>query len=99
MNRALAHDGHSGHPNFELQRHDVTAPFVAEVDLIYHLACPASPVAYQSKCVQALQVDAKEMTLLSAVKTLTTLPLVLNFFLWSPSSPISEKNCLLPASH
>jgi hypothetical protein len=34
--------------------------------------------------------------MLSAVSTLTTLPLVLNFFLWRPSSPISEKNCLLP---
>lgn len=33
---------------------------------------------------------------LSAVNTLTTLPLVLNLFLWSPSSPTSEKNCLLP---
>lgn len=35
--------------------------------------------------------------MLSAVSTLTTLPLVLNFFLWRPSSPTSEKNCLLPA--
>lgn len=34
--------------------------------------------------------------MLSAVSTLTTLPLVLNFFLWSPSSPTSEKNCLFP---
>jgi hypothetical protein len=34
--------------------------------------------------------------ILSAVSTLTTLPLVLNFFLWRPSSPTSEKNCLLP---
>ena len=33
---------------------------------------------------------------LSAVSTLTTFPLVLNFFLWSPSSPTSEKNCLFP---
>lgn len=34
--------------------------------------------------------------ILSAVNTLTTLPLVLNFFLCRPSSPTSEKNCLFP---
>jgi UDP-glucuronate decarboxylase len=36
-----------GHPNFELVRHDVTEPIRLEVDQIYHLACPASPVHYQ----------------------------------------------------
>ena len=35
------------HPYFELVRHDVTEPFMAEVDEIYNLACPASPVHYQ----------------------------------------------------
>lgn len=34
-------------PNFELWRHDVVDPFKAEVDQIYNLACPASPVHYQ----------------------------------------------------
>ena len=34
-------------PNFELIRHDVVDPFKAEVDRIYNLACPASPVHYQ----------------------------------------------------
>jgi UDP-glucuronate decarboxylase len=38
-------------PNFELVRHDVTEPIRLEVDQIYHLACPASPVHY--KCVRA----------------------------------------------
>jgi UDP-glucuronate decarboxylase len=33
--------------NFELVRHDVTIPFMAEVDEIYNLACPASPIHYQ----------------------------------------------------
>ena len=36
-----------GHPNFELIRHDVTEPIKLEVDRIWHLACPASPVHYQ----------------------------------------------------
>jgi len=34
-------------PHFELIRHDVSIPFQAEVDEIYNLACPASPVYYQ----------------------------------------------------
>ncbi len=36
-----------GHPRFELMRHDVTQPLYVEVDQIYNLACPASPVHYQ----------------------------------------------------
>jgi UDP-glucuronate decarboxylase len=40
------------HPNFELLRHDVTFPLYVEVDEIYHLACPASPVFYQRDPVQ-----------------------------------------------
>ena len=36
-----------GHPNFEFIRHDVTFPLYVEVDEIYNLACPASPVHYQ----------------------------------------------------
>lgn len=41
-----------GHPNFEFMRHDVTFPLYAEVDEIYNLACPASPVHYQHDPVQ-----------------------------------------------
>jgi UDP-glucuronate decarboxylase len=41
-----------GHPRFELIRHDVTFPLYVEVDDIYHLACPASPVHYQRDPVQ-----------------------------------------------
>lgn len=40
------------HPRFELIRHDVTFPLYIEVDEIYHLACPASPVHYQRDPVQ-----------------------------------------------
>lgn len=36
-----------GHPHFELLRHDVTFPLFVEVDQIYNLACPASPIHYQ----------------------------------------------------
>ncbi|KAK9330648.1 hypothetical protein V1520DRAFT_339958 [Lipomyces starkeyi] len=44
-----------GHPNFELIRHDVVDPILVEVDQIYHLACPASPVHYQSNPVKTLK--------------------------------------------
>ncbi|MDI3493253.1 MAG: UDP-glucuronate decarboxylase [Desulfomicrobiaceae bacterium] len=41
-----------GHPRFELLRHDITFPLYVEVDSIYNLACPASPVHYQFDPVQ-----------------------------------------------
>ena len=41
-----------GHPRFELMRHDITFPLYVEVDEIYHLACPASPIHYQRDPVQ-----------------------------------------------
>lgn len=41
-----------GHPRFELILHDVTFPLYVEIDEIYHLACPASPVHYQRDPVQ-----------------------------------------------
>jgi UDP-glucuronate decarboxylase len=40
------------HPRFEVIRHDVTFPLYIEVDEIYHLACPASPIHYQRDPVQ-----------------------------------------------
>ena len=40
------------HPRFEILRHDVTFPLYVEVDEIYHLACPASPIHYQRDPVQ-----------------------------------------------
>jgi len=42
----------AGHPRFELIRHDVTFPLYVEIDEIYHLACPASPIHYQRDPVQ-----------------------------------------------
>lgn len=41
-----------GNPKFEVLRHDVTFPLFVEVDEIYHLACPASPIHYQRDPVQ-----------------------------------------------
>jgi UDP-glucuronate decarboxylase len=41
-----------GNPRFELMRHDVTFPLYVEVDEIYNLACPASPIHYQHDPVQ-----------------------------------------------
>lgn len=44
-------------PNFESIRHDVTIPLYLEVDGIFNLACPASPVHYQSNPVQTLKTN------------------------------------------
>jgi UDP-glucuronate decarboxylase len=44
-------------PNFELMRHDVTFPLFVEVDEIYNLACPASPVHYQYDPVQTTKTS------------------------------------------
>ncbi|MGU3493855.1 UDP-glucuronic acid decarboxylase family protein [Xanthobacteraceae bacterium A53D] len=46
-----------GHPRFELMRHDITFPLYIEVDEIYNLACPASPVHYQFDPVQTLKTS------------------------------------------
>jgi UDP-glucuronate decarboxylase len=56
--------GHKGnlvpylnHPRFELMRHDVTFPLYVEVDQIYNLACPASPLHYQTDPVQTTKTS------------------------------------------
>lgn len=46
-----------GHPHFELMRHDVTFPLYVEVDEIYNLACPASPIHYQHDPVQTTKTS------------------------------------------
>ncbi|AFY59731.1 UDP-glucuronic acid decarboxylase family protein [Synechococcus sp. PCC 6312] len=46
-----------GNPNFELIRHDVTEPIRLEVEQIYHLACPASPVHYQYNPVKTIKTN------------------------------------------
>lgn len=44
-------------PLFELVRHDVTLPILLEVDRIYHLACPASPIHYQYNAIKTIKAN------------------------------------------
>lgn len=46
-----------GNPYFELVRHDVTTPYFVEVDEIYNLACPASPVHYQYNPIKTVKTS------------------------------------------
>jgi UDP-glucuronate decarboxylase len=46
-----------GRPNFDLVRHDVTHPFVLEVDQIYNLACPAAPGHYQYNPIKTMKTS------------------------------------------
>jgi UDP-glucuronate decarboxylase len=48
---------HIGNPRFELMRHDVTEPFRLEVDQIYNLACPASPIHYQYNAIKTVKTS------------------------------------------
>lgn len=43
--------------NFELVRHDVVNPYLAEVDEIYNLACPASPIQYQTDSIRTIKTS------------------------------------------
>jgi len=52
-------------PYFELVRHDVTMPYYAEVDEVYNLACPASPVHYQHNAIKTIKTSV-----LGAINTL-----------------------------
>ncbi len=46
-----------GHPHFEVIRHDITQPILLEVDRIFNLACPASPVHYQFNPVKTIKTN------------------------------------------
>ena len=45
------------HPNFELLRHDIIDPIKLEVDQIYNLACPASPIHYQYNAIKTMKTS------------------------------------------
>ncbi len=68
-------------PNFEMIRHDITEPIRVEVDQIYHLACPASPVHYQYNAVKTVKTSVLgTMNMLGLAKRLKA-----RFFLASTS--------------
>jgi len=46
-----------GNPYFELIRHDITMPYFIEVDQIYNLACPASPIHYQYNAIKTIKTS------------------------------------------
>lgn len=48
---------HLANPRFDLLRHDVNFPYYCEVDFIYHLACPASPIHYQKDPIQTTKTS------------------------------------------
>jgi UDP-glucuronate decarboxylase len=48
---------HLTNPNFEVIRHDVVEPILLEVDEVYHLACPASPIHYQYNPVKTIKTN------------------------------------------
>jgi len=49
--------GLTTNPYFELARHDITQPYFAEVDEIYNLAYPASPIYYQHDSIKIIQTS------------------------------------------
>ena len=49
--------GTFNHKDFEFVRHDVTEPIKLEVDQIWHLACPASPIYYQSNPIKTTKTS------------------------------------------
>jgi len=51
-----------GNPRFEFLRHDVTYPLFVEVDQIYNLACPASPIYYQEDPIQTIKTSVHGAT-------------------------------------
>ena len=46
-----------GNPDFEMVRHDITEPIRLEVDQVYHLACPASPIHYQFNAIKTVKTN------------------------------------------
>jgi UDP-glucuronate decarboxylase len=50
-----------GHPRFELVRHDIVHPLYLEVDQVYNMACPASPVAYQYNAIKTIKTSTVGM--------------------------------------
>ncbi|KAG6501703.1 hypothetical protein ZIOFF_041586 [Zingiber officinale] len=93
---------HFGNPNFELVRHDVVEPILLEVDQIYHLACPASPVHYKFNPVKTIisffiRFFNHPNLLISIVFPLITKLLTSSYFSWMHLStlflPLFTSSC------
>jgi UDP-glucuronate decarboxylase len=50
------------HPRFELVRHDITHPYLIETDFIFNLACPASPLHYQTNAIKTIKTSVLGVT-------------------------------------
>jgi UDP-glucuronate decarboxylase len=68
----------SSNPNFEILRQDVTEPISLEVDAIYHLACPASPVHYQKFPVQTIKTSVLGSVNALELATRLNIPILLS---------------------
>ena len=89
---------HFGNPRFELIRHDVVEPILLEVDQIYHLACPASPVHYKYNPVKTIisllivmLVANFDLGLLCAIAFLSCLSLRL--VVWKTEEERTKQSC------
>ncbi|MCJ7546062.1 MAG: SDR family oxidoreductase [Deltaproteobacteria bacterium] len=97
-----------GHPYFEFIRHDVIHPFFAEVDQIYHLACPASPIYYQYNPIKTIKTNvmgtinmlglAKRVManiLLASTSEVYGNPMIhpQQETYWGNTNPIGERSC------
>ena len=80
-----------GNPDFELIRHDVTFPLYVEVDQIYNLACPASPVHYQYDPVQTTKTSVHGAINMLGLAKRTAAPSIFQAStsggLWRPHHP------------
>jgi len=96
------------HPYFEFQRHDIIHAFFAEVDRIYHLACPASPMHYQHNPIKTIKTNivgtinmlglakrVKARILLSSTSEVYGNPLIhpQNESYWGNVNPIGIRSC------
>ena len=87
------------HPHFEFMRHDVTFPLFVEVDEIYNLACPASPIHYQHDPVQTTKTSVHgAINMLGLAKRLGVQdpPGVDQRSLWRPGGPPADRGLLGP---
>jgi UDP-glucuronate decarboxylase len=57
MRNVEHHLGNNPHGKFEIIRHDVVEPFLVEIDEVYHLACPASPIHYKFNPVKTIKTN------------------------------------------